>query len=323
MRLKLPVLTLIAAIIIVISLLYSINPSSVVNINQSSIVAIKQTSTTNTAQQLPDLTVTVSTIEGEAWTVTPETRAVIKELEPHVEEAIIKLLNCSNVVRVTHIATFPEGGVNYTVIEVTEPSSNTTTIYYVSWTSAGGFRVLDYGRARFEVVASGDSGWVMKLNTTNVYVGDVPGRLEVLERGGYRVVRLTDVPEPLRRIYVVTVYDVGVIKLNSEVIANATAAGRFYVDYENMVLWVDDLSSEWHDPSKAEVAELKHVAKVKPSPISKGEAGGVGTYVKYELAAQYVNGMKVTIELTPNVLVMSWLIVSAGTPPIVATQVKQ
>jgi len=322
MRLKLLVLALIVVIMITISLLYSINPSSVSNVNQSSTTAIKHIPATSTVQQPTDFTVTVSAT-GARWTVTPKTRAVIEVLEPSIEKAIVKLLNCSSSARITHVATFTKGGVNYTILEVTDPSSNITTTYYVSWRSVSGLKVLDYGKVGFEVVASGGSGWVMKLNTTNVYVGGVPGRLEVLEKGGYKVVRLAEVSEVLRRVYVVTVYDMGVIKLNSKDVANATAAGRFYVDYGNMVLWVDDLSSEWHDPSKAEVLELKHVAKVKPSPISKGEAGGVGTYVKYELAAQYVSGMKVTIELTPNVLVMPWLIVSAGTPPIVATQVKQ
>ncbi len=323
MRLKLLALALTAVIIITISLLYSINPSSVSNVNQSSTTAIKQIPATSTAQQPTDFdfTVTVRTT-GTRWTVTPKTRAVIEVLEPSIEKATVKLLNCSSSARITHVATFTEGGVNYTILEVTEPSSNITTTYYVSWRSVSGLKVLDYGKVGFEVVASGGSGWVVKLNTTNVYVGGVPGRLEVPERGGYTVMRPVNVPEVLEKVYLVTVYDVGVIKLNSEVIANATAAGRFYVDYENMVLWVDDLSSEWHDPSKAEVLEFKRVAKVKPSPISKGEAGGVSTYVKYELAAQYVNGMKVTKELTPNVLVMPWLIVSVSTPPIVATQVK-
>ena len=323
MKIKILLSLVVAVSVILYLVLYSSVNTSLVNQAEPETLTNSQYTITSAIQQPSlNLTVTVSTTERMIWTVTPRTRKVIEALEPSVEEVIIKLLNCSDVAYVTHIATFTERDINYTILNIAEPGSNVATTYYITWCSVGEFRLLDYGKVKFEVVTESDSGWITKLNTTDIRVGGAPSRLEVLERGGYKVMRLVNVPDVLRRIYVVIVYDVEVIKLNSEVVANATAAGRFYIDYENAVLWVDDLSSEWHDLSKAEVLELKHVASVKPGPISKGETGGVCTYVKYELVAQYVNGLKVTRELTPNVLVMPWLVISVGTPPIIAVQIK-
>ncbi len=159
--------------------------------------------------------------------------------------------------KVEHVITIPYEGINYTLLKVCDSVGSNCELYFISWfIRDSNLIVTKYGRAKLELILT--HRYVPKYvihelfkdvvndvlkgytkSCAGVSEGSVPKELVGL-KGGFVVLRLGEVPEVLKRIYLVITYDELLIKYGGKVVATELV-GEFFIDYGNRVLKIYDV----------------------------------------------------------------------------------
>ena len=192
-------------------------------------------------------------------------RSVITELSSELLNDLIKSLpELSSSRNVTHLITIPSVKGNYSVLKVCSDDGLGCRLYYVLWVSKGsGVKVINYGGVKLELILSKglSRDAVSKyfiVNSVSIVrdicecgeeATDVPDELKSVS-GGYAVLRFTNVPRELSRLYLVVISNEVLISDGGIGKFKALLTSEFLIDYGNEVVWSNylitkELSNEY------------------------------------------------------------------------------
>jgi len=201
---------------------------------------------------------TLNKCKVQDWDMPLNERIITKTLPMDISEYLTEKLGTKEF---RHIGTLSEGSLRYSIIEI--GSKFPPRAYYVIWDNAS---VKGFGELRFRITKENSNSEIIHKHT----ILTIHGRrtVQVVTWKNFKVAEVSNV-ESLKNIKVILAEYVYVWKWvgGKDTLAKTAAKGRFWVDYGNRVMDVDDLSWEYHD-MKVGLCSFSH--SVDNGPISAG-----------------------------------------------------